>query len=123
MKIVLTDLIKEQAAECLIMLGAGIAAGIFYQVCSFLSRWLGLNRWIRMAAEPVFWLAAALLFSQFLYYCAYGSMSAHTIAAFGAGVLLWIKFFCGIIIPNKEEAARTRGWKRKNGKEKKKQSV
>lgn len=123
MNIVLTQLIKEQAFECLIMLGAGAAAGILYQLCSFLSGRVRINRWIRMGAELIFWLAVAVLFSQFLYYCAYGSLSLHTIAAFGAGVLLWIKIFCGIIIPDKDAEAHTRGLRRKNGKEKKKQSV
>ena len=123
MKIVLTDLIKEQGMQCLIMLGAGLAVGIFYQVCALISRRTRMNKWVRMAAEPVFWLIAAVLFSQFLYYCAYGRLSVHTIAAFGAGVLLWIKFFCGIIIPDNDKQTGIRGLKKKNGKEKKKQSV
>ena len=123
MNIVLTELIREQAFECLIMFGAGAAMGILYQICSFLSGKVRVNRWIRMGAELLFCLAAAILFSQFLYYCAYGSLSLHTITAFGAGVLLWMKFFCGIIIPDKKEEAHTRGLRKRNGKEKKKQSV
>lgn len=97
MNVQLTDLIKEQGSQCLIMLGAGVAFSLFYQLCSLALSRMQVKKWIRLSAEPLFWLAAAVLFWQFLYYCAYGKLSLHTITAFGAGVLLWRKFFCGIM--------------------------
>ncbi len=123
MSIVITELIKEQTIQCFVMGGAGIAFMLFYQICSFLSRQAPANKWIRAALELLFWFLAAIMLWQFLYYCAYGSLSIHTIAAFGAGVLLWKRFFYGIIIPGKGKGIRIRGFKKTNGKEKKKQSV
>ena len=35
MSIIVTDLIKEQAATCLVMASAGIVFSTFYQLCSF----------------------------------------------------------------------------------------
>lgn len=93
----LTDLIKEQAGQCAVMFGAGIAFMFFYQLCSLASKRIALNKWLRAGIELIFWLAAAVMISQFLYYCAYGSLSLHTGVAFGAGALLWKKFFCGIM--------------------------
>lgn len=95
--IVLTDLIKEQALQCAVMFGAGIGFMVFYRLCSMASKRITLNKWIRAGIELIFWLTAAVMLSQFLYYCAYGSLSLHTAAAFGAGALLWKKFFCGIM--------------------------
>lgn len=123
MNLQLTDLIKEQGAQCLIMFAAGIALAVFYQICSLIVSRMQVNKWIRMGAEPIFWLAAAVLFSQFLYYCAHGQMSVHIIGAFGAGVLLWMKFFCGIIGRDNWKNVKVRGSEKKNGKKKKKQSV
>lgn len=123
MNIVLTDLIKEQATECLIMFGAGIAFALFYQTGSLISGRIPISKWIRPGVELLFWLAAALMFSQFLYYCAYGKLSLHTIAAFAAGVLLWMKWFCDIIMRNNGKGTRIRGLKKRNGKKEKKQSV
>lgn len=123
MNLQLTDLIKEQGAQCLIMFAAGIAMAVFYQICSLILSRIQVSKWIRMGAEPVFWLTAAVLFSQFLYYCAYGRLSFHIIGAFAAGVLLWMKFFCGIIGRDNCRNVKVRGSEKKNGKEKKKQSV
>ncbi len=93
----LTELIKEQASQCAVMFGAGIAFMVFYQFCSMLSKRITLNKWARAGVELVFWLITAIMLSQFLYYCAYGGLSLHVAVAFGAGALLWKKFFYGII--------------------------
>lgn len=123
MKFVLTDLIKEQAVQCLVMFCAGILLMAFYQICSFLSKQVTIYRWIRAVLEIFFWFTAAVAVSQFLYYCAYGSISIHATAAFVAGVLLWKKCFCGIILPTHCEGKRTRGLGNNNDKKKKEQSV
>ena len=97
MNLALTELIRAQAFDCLVMAGAGVAFMLFYQLCSFLCQRAALGKWARWVLEPAFWLASALITAQFLYYCAYGQISVHSAAAFGAGVLLWKIFFCGIM--------------------------
>lgn len=123
MSLVFTDLIKEQAMQCLIMFGAGIAFMLVYQLCAFLIRPTALREGVRAALEIVFWLAAAVMISQFLYYCAYGRLSVHCVCAFAAGALLWKKCFCGIIHPTYCEGKRIRGLRKKHGKKEKEQSV
>lgn len=123
MSIVFTDLIKEQVLQCLVMACAGVVFMTFYQLCSFFSKKTHIKVWIRAGLELFFWVMAAVITSQFLYYCAYGSLSFHTFVAFAAGVLLWKKFFCDIMASSQNKGHRTRGLKKKHGKEKKKQSV
>lgn len=123
MSIAITELIKEQAYECFIMFCAGMAFMLFYQVCSFLLSFIQIAKWIKAGLEIVFWLAAAVMTSQFLYYCSYGSLSVHCICAFAAGVLLWKTCFYGIILPTQHEGNRTRGLRKRHGKKKKKQSI
>ena len=122
MNIALTELIREQAFQCLVMTGAGIVFMMLYQLCSFLCRQIGPGPWVRWILEPVFWLGSALMTAQFLYYCAYGRVSVHSAAAFGAGVLLWKIFFCGIIDATHFQGNRIRGIRR-HGKKEKEQSV
>ena len=97
MSIIVTDLIKEQAATCLVMASAGIVFSTFYQLCSFFSKRATVKKWIRAGLELFFWVIAAVMTSQFLYYCAYGSLSFHAAAAFAAGALLWKRLFCDIM--------------------------
>lgn len=123
MSIELTTLIREQAGQCLVMAGAGIVFMIFYRFFGILSGRAGLPGWVCGVLELVFWLAAAVITFQFLYYCAYGRISVHSICAFAAGVLLWRKCFCGIILPTECEGKRTRGLRKRHGKKKKEQAV
>lgn len=123
MTFAITELIKEQAFHCLIMAGGGVAFMIFYQICSFAGRLAGMGRAARAALEILFWAAAAVMVWQFLYYCAYGSLSIHAIAAFAAGALLWKLCFCGIIAPAHNQEKRIKGLGKKYGKKKKEQSV
>lgn len=123
MRIVITDLIKDQAVQCLVMASAGIVFSTFYQLCSFFSKRATVKKWIRAGLELFFWVIAAVMTSQFLYYCAYGSLSFHAAAAFAAGALLWKRLFCDIMASSQSKGQRTRGLKKKHGKEKKKQSV
>lgn len=123
MRIVITDLIKDQAVQCLVMASAGIVIVTFYQLCSFFSGKATCARWVRVGLELFFWLMAAVMTSQFLYYCAYGSLSVHAIAAFAAGALLWKRMFCDIMASSQSRGRRTRGLRKRHGKEKKKQSI
>ena len=97
MNIAFTELIREQAFQCVVMVGAGIAFMLLYQLCSFLCQRAAPGKWLRWILEPAFWLVSALMTAQFLYYCAYGRVSVHSAIAFAAGVLLWKIFFCGIM--------------------------
>lgn len=117
-----TDLIREQSFDCIIMFCCGLAMMMFYQLCSFLSRLIHLGKWIRVVLELAFWTVGAVLVSEFLYYCAYGEITLHSAGAFAAGLLLWKLFFYDIMRPNTLKGKRIKGLNI-HGKEKKKPRV
>ena len=120
---IITDLIREQAFQCLVMLAAGIAVMILYQIFRNTCVLLRVPAPVRWIAEVVFWLAAAVMTYQFLYYCAYGRLSFHSAAAFTAGALLWKKFFYAIIDKIYTDIHMKQGIQNKNGEKEKKQPV
>ena len=96
-KYIVNPLIISQSFEFVIMLFAGMTVMLFYDVYLWANRKLKPGKAISFFQDILFWLFAALLTSSFLYYCSYGRLSFHTFLAFGAGALLWKKFFCGTI--------------------------
>ena len=112
----LTALIREQGYQCLILFGAGIAFMIVWQLCSLVVNKIRFRTWIRVSMELVFWMLAAFMVSEFLYYGTYGEISLHAIAAFAMGVLLWRKFFYDIIAKWRDN--RVQGVNESHGKEK-----
>lgn len=123
MNLILTDLIKEQVFQCAVMLGAGIAFMLFYQTGTAVCRILQPGKKLKWLLELVFWLTGAVMTAQFLYYCAYGRVSVHAIAAFTAGVLLWKVCFYDIINKVYFQRKTVRGLGKRYGKKEKKQSV
>ncbi len=108
----LSDLIKAQIYECVVMLAAGLFAGIlrdFYElaakslrVCLF--REIKKERLKKVMPVVLDWMGELLFFTvlgvavfAFLYYCCFGELSFHAFFTFVLGVFLWKKFFCGII--------------------------
>lgn len=121
MSIPLTDLIKEQSYECLIMFCSGIAFMLVWQICSCISKRLEIKTWMRIGLEIAFWLIIAVMISEFLFYCAYGKISVHSIIALGMGILLWKHCFYDIMAQCNNR--QIKGLRKRYGKEKKKQSV
>jgi spore cortex biosynthesis protein YabQ len=90
-------LIIDQSFEFVIMLLAGMTIMMFFNVFQRIKGKLKPGRRLSFIQDILFWLFAALLTSSFLYYCSYGRLSVHAFVAFGAGAVLWKKFFCGTI--------------------------
>ena len=127
MKIQLTALIVEQLRTVGVMMAAGVFVESLWQIrCFLLKRFhrrtgsgsgqsghvrhsrLSLRRaatrqttfaavFARAAIETHFWMAATLVVSFFLYYCAWGKLSVHAAVGFFTGLLLWKKMCCDII--------------------------
>ena len=107
MKIQLTALIVEQLRTVGVMMAAGIFVESLWQVRCFLlqrfHRRLSTRQttfaavFARAAIETHFWMAATLVVSFFLYYCAWGKLSVHAAVGFFTGLLLWKKMCCDII--------------------------
>jgi Spore cortex protein YabQ (Spore_YabQ). len=88
-------LIIDQSFEFVIMLFAGMTVMLSYQLYVKVKNKLKPGNRISFIQDILFWLLAALLTSSFLYYCSFGRLSFHAFVAFGAGAVLWKKFFCG----------------------------
>ena len=107
MKIQLTALIVEQLRTVGVMMAAGVFVESLWQVRCFLlkrfHRRLSTRQttfaavFARAAIETHFWMAATLVVSFFLYYCAWGKLSVHAAVGFFTGLLLWKKMCCDII--------------------------
>ena len=93
----LTELIREQAFQTAVMAADGILIMTLYRIFRNICRPAGMCRAVYCVLEIVFWITAAVITIQFLYYCAYGRISFHSALAFTGGALLWKKLFCDII--------------------------
>ncbi|MFV0516722.1 MAG: spore cortex biosynthesis protein YabQ [Aminipila sp.] len=91
--LVLTDLIKSQVFESLIMLGCGMVVALLYGLFKRRIKAGLKNNIVAAATEIIFWIFAAILTCQFLYYCSYGQLSTHVICSFICGVFLWNLLF------------------------------
>ncbi len=90
-------LIIDQSFEFVIMLFAGMTIMLFHDIYIRIRSRLKSGKTIAFIQDILFWLFAAIVTSSFLYYCSYGRLSIHALIAFGAGAILWKKFFCGTI--------------------------
>lgn len=97
MNLAINQLIKDQFFEFFVMLGAGVTIMIFYELFTFIKIKTKPGKKMTFIQDILFWLFASILTSSFLYYCSFGRLSIHAFIAFGAGAVLWKKFFYGII--------------------------
>lgn len=97
MNVGINQLIKDQIFEFVIMLCAGMAIMLFYDIYNLIKSKTKPRNSISFIQDILFWLFASILTSSFLYYSSFGRLSVHAFIAFVAGVALWKKFFYGII--------------------------
>lgn len=95
----MTPLIKAELFQLLIMFYCGLAIMMIFTVRDRLCK-----RWHRYKRLGVFlylgsWLCAAFLFSHFLYRGSHGVVTVYGLLSMTAGILLWKKWICGIMIP------------------------
>lgn len=92
--LVITELIRGQALEFIVMLGCGMIVAILY---GFYKRYIGAfvkNVVLNFLSEVIFWIFAAVVTCDFLYFCSLGALKIHIMVAFICGVFLWRNFFC-----------------------------
>lgn len=93
MNTAVNPLILDQSFEFVIMLFSGMTIMLFHDIFLRIKRKTKPAKFISFIQDILFWLFAALLTSSFLYYSSYGRLSFHAFLAFGAGAVLWKKFF------------------------------
>ena len=94
----MTELIKAQLTIVCVMGGAGLAAGLVYDVFeTFISlrRWRGWRRW---SLEIFAFLCIGFLTGEFLYAADRGKLTFLSICAFACGLWLYKKFFCDTMV-------------------------
>lgn len=93
----ITDLVKDQVFETIIMLGCGMVIAVLYGLFTRNIKIYIKNKIVAATYEVIFWIFAGILTCQFLYYCSYGMISVHSICAFVCGVFLWNLLFYATI--------------------------
>ncbi len=95
----MSDLIRTQIYQCLMMVCSGMATMLVKEIYDNLQMTLKLKGWQVIVFQLTFYILAAYLFSRFLYACAMGEFKINCIACFALGLWLWKKFFYDIINP------------------------
>lgn len=123
MNIELTELIIGQAKAFVVMLAAGVLTESLWQIKVRLQRRIKSLVGKRLT-EVLFWVAAAIVLSRFLYYSSYGRISVHSLIGFLLGLLLWKKIIMYVILcpwerndeaQNLKTTARSSIWRKREG--------
>jgi len=88
-------LILDQSFEFVIMIFAGMTIMLFYDIYNRIKKKILPRGWLSFFQDILFWIFAAVLTCAFLYYCSFGRLSFHAFIGFGAGAILWKKYFYG----------------------------
>lgn len=107
----MTELIKAQLYQCVLMLCCGMATMLVKELINKIKFEAKLSGVKAILLEMAFYIMAAYLFSRFLYACSMGKIVLNCIAFYILGLWLWKKFFYDIISPGDDY-----------GKEKKRQT-
>lgn len=87
----ISELAKVQFFQCMVMSGGGIITVILYKIVEFMQINICESRLSKAILEIIFWVIAAWIFGDFLYYCSFGELGFHSIIAFimGMGIGGW----------------------------------
>lgn len=89
----LSEIIVTQAKEIAIMWAAGMTIGLLRDILSLFQRARKPIALLSFLQDILFWVLAALLASYFLYYCSFGQVSFHSMAALVIGWVTWRSCF------------------------------
>lgn len=91
----MSELIQSQLTILGVMGSAGAAAGLVYDIFEAFAALRGWQRQKRWASEIFCFLCIGFLSGEFLYAADYGKVTFFSICAFGSGLWLYKKTFCG----------------------------
>lgn len=94
----MTDLIRSQAGIIVIMTYCGLTSYLVYDFFTlFINRFIKKNKAARVSARLFGYIIIGILAADFSMYCQNGKLSFTGLVCFAAGLLLWRRFFYGII--------------------------
>ncbi len=93
----MTQLIQAQLLTITIMFCCGVCGGLIRELYTAAAASVRLKGGLRGIYEASYFLCLGFLFSEFNLFCENGRLSFTGIISFLAGLLLWKRFFCGIL--------------------------
>lgn len=99
----MTALIERELYELFMMFYCGLSVMLLFTAGEKIIERCGGRRILCRALYLGIWICASFLFSEFLYRASRGVVSIYGLVAMGAGILLWKKVICGILLPSKRE--------------------
>lgn len=104
----MTELIRNQGMDLFYMFYAGLAIMLVMETKYMCQHKFNISKWFTIFSDIGTWILVAFLVSGFLYYCDYGKITWHSSMALLIGVVVWKKFFYGIIDKGSEDAKEKR---------------
>jgi spore cortex biosynthesis protein YabQ len=81
-----------------LMIGCGLALGVFFDIYRVLTGKFNLKRWVIAILDIAYGLAAAVAVFRVLYYSNYGQLRLFVFIALMLGIYLYYKWFSKVVI-------------------------
>ncbi|MBQ8589878.1 MAG: spore cortex biosynthesis protein YabQ [Firmicutes bacterium] len=89
----LSPQVRQQLLDIIVMTSGGMTVGLMRTVDRLIKRRLNRSPVAKWILEVLFWILAGICAADFLYYCAYGALSFHSIFSLWMGFFAWKKWF------------------------------
>ena len=93
----MSGLIRSELVIFLVMAVCGITAGLIGGLFKSYITARGLRKFGSIVMQLIMYAIVGVMISEFFYYCDNGKLTATGVGSFLIGLLLWKKFFCGIL--------------------------
>lgn len=93
----MSGLIRSELIIFLVMAVCGITAGLIGGLFKSYITARGLRKFGSIVMQLIMYAIVGVMISEFFYFCDNGKITATGIGSFLIGLLLWKKFFCGIL--------------------------
>ena len=93
----MSGLIRSELIIFLVMAVCGITAGLIGGLFKSYITARGLRKFGSIVMQLIMYAIVGVMISEFFYYCDNGKLTATGVGSFLIGLLLWKKFFCGIL--------------------------
>ena len=108
----MSGLIRSELIIFLVMAVCGITAGLIGGLFKSYITARGLRKFGSIVMQLIMYAIVGVMISEFFYFCDNGKITATGIGSFLIGLLLWKKFFCGILTvtegDNNEDKGRSK---------------
>lgn len=94
----MSELIRAQLTIIAVMLCCGLCGGMIHSVFQSFERLKKMKTPLRIFSEMMYFLTLGFLYSEFSFFCENGKLSFLGLFSFIAGLWLWKRFFCGILL-------------------------